>query len=198
MRKLATVLVTMVLFILVVLLAGLVGIYSGAYDVAADRAHTGVIRWVLRTATEQSIAKHAQEVEPVELSTDSTTLWRGFNAFEDMCVQCHGAPGVDRGWIGKGVKPTPPHLHEEAAQMNDAELYWVIRHGIKFTSMPALQPTHTDEQIRELAAFVRQLPTMDSTEFAAWRGMLEGASSDSASMPAQDGHVHEDGHAHTH
>lgn len=192
------VILTLVLFMLVALLAGLVLIFSGAYNVAATESHTGLFRWILATATEQSIAKHAGEEPSIDLPSDSTTLWRGFYAFEDMCTQCHGAPGVDRGWLGQGVTPTPPLLHEKAVEMNDAELIWVIRHGIKFTSMPALEPTHTDKQIEELAAFVRALPDIEATEYAARREVIENASVGDDSTSASDGLVHDDGHDHVH
>lgn len=198
MRKISTVLATIVLLVLVVVLGGMLFVYSGAYNVAASDAHSGLFRWIVLTTTERSIANHAEDLAPVDLPTDSTALRRGFAAFNDMCVQCHGAPGVDRGWIGQGVAPPPPYLHEEAADMSDAELYWVIRHGIKFTSMPALQPTHTDEQIGELVAFVRQLTTIDSTAYAALRRSLSDASSDSVSIDAPNRAVQDDGHAHTH
>lgn len=197
-RTIATVLVTMVVFILVLILGGAVFIYSGAYNVAANESTAGLIRWILLTTADQSIARHAEAAAPLELSSDSTVLRRGFSAFEDMCIQCHGAPGVDRGWIGQGVEPTPPYLHEEASDMSDAELFWVIRHGVKFTAMPALQPTHTDEQIRELAAFVKLLPAMEETEYAAWRRATGAASSEGDTTSAPNGHVHDDGHDHVH
>ena len=198
MRKIATVFATIVLLILLFVLGGMLFVYSGAYNVAANDAHSDLFRWLVSTTTERSIANHAEKLAPVELPTDSATVRRGFVAFDDMCVQCHGAPGVDRGWIGQGVSPTPPYLHEEAAEMSDAELYWVIRHGIKFTSMPALQPTHTDDQIKELVAFVKQLPSIDAAEYASLRRRIEEASSDSAATAGPSGAVHDDGHAHTH
>lgn len=195
-RRIATVLVTMVVFILVLVLAGVAFMYSGVYNVAANASDTALVRWILLTTTEQSIARHAGEVAPLELSSDSTVVRRGFRAFEDMCVQCHGAPGVDRGWIGQGVEPTPPYLHTEASDMSDAELFWVIRHGVKYTAMPALQPTHTDEQIKELAAFVKQLPAIDEREYAARRRAIKDESSESDTTTAAAGH--DDGHDHVH
>lgn len=197
-RTLTTVLVTIVLFILIAVLAGVIFVYSGAYNVAATESHGGLYRWIVLTTTEQSIANYSDAYAPVDLPSDSTASWRGFIAFEDMCVQCHGAPGVDRGWIGKGVAPTPPSLHEEASDMNDAELFWVIRHGIKFTSMPALEPTHTDDEIKELAAFVRDLPSIDSAEYAARRQAIEDALADTNSTGALNGIPADDGHDHVH
>jgi len=110
-----------------------------------------------------------------------------------MCAGCHGGPGVERGETGKGMTPTPPDLAEEAGEWSDAELYWITEHGIKLAGMPAFGPTHSDEEIAMIAAFVRLLPEMTAEEYAS-RGSSDTASADSVN----GGHTHSgEGHSHS-
>lgn len=85
--------------------------------------------------------------------------------FANTCVQCHGAPGVERGELGKGIRPTPPNLSEAVAEWSDRELFWIFKHGIKFAGMPAFGPTHSDEELSALVAFLKELPSMSPQEY---------------------------------
>lgn len=195
------ILIGLVAALALLVLLGAAFVYSGAYNVAASEPHTDLVSGLLGTLQEQSIEQRASEDVP--LPTDSTALTHGLEHFAAMCVVCHGAPGVDRGEIGRGLNPRPPSLSREALEMEDGELVWVIKHGIKFTGMPAFGPTHSDEQLRQIAAFVRTLPELSAEEYARLVETLpEGghhhgdAAADSA---AGGGHTHAPGtapHAH--
>lgn len=178
--------------VLVAVAVGLLALQAGWYDVSATEPHTELTRWALGTLQENSIRARAGNLE-VTLPTDSASLEHGFVHYDAMCVSCHGAPGVDRGETGQGMTPTPPDLAEEAPEWSDAELFWITRHGIKLAGMPAFGPTHSDEQLLGLVAFVRRLPEMTAADYAAWR---EAARSGEV---AGDGHTHDgDGHDHEH
>jgi hypothetical protein len=56
---------------------------------------------------------------------------------------------------------------EVVGHWRDAELYWIIKHGIKDTGMLALGPTHPEDALWAVTAFVRQLPTMTPEEYQA-------------------------------
>jgi mono/diheme cytochrome c family protein len=82
-----------------------------------------------------------------------------------MCVTCHGAPGVDREEIGKGLNPEPPRLEKIVANWTDAELFWTVKNGIRMTGMPGFGGTHTDAEVRSIVSFVRRLPRMSPQEY---------------------------------
>jgi len=186
MRSISIVIVTAVVILLLLVLVALLVIYTGAYNVAATDGHRGAVSWLLTTTSERSVARQARGVGQVVLPIDSTSLARGHRAYEKMCVVCHGAPGVDPGWMGEGMVPSPPDLSQIARIRSTEEIYWVITHGIKFAGMPALTPTHAEEEIRELTAFVVQLGEMSDADYAAWR---RAAAVDTAAV-ADDGHDH--------
>jgi mono/diheme cytochrome c family protein len=153
-----------------VILAGvaLLVLLTGAYDVAATTPHNGLTRWALSTAQHRSVAARADHVEGT-LPTDQNSLDEGFEHFDEMCVGCHGAPGIERDEIGQGMRPRPPSLQEDAEDWTDQELFWIIKHGVRLAGMPAFGPTHSDEKIWEITAFVRSLPKTTAKEYARLR-----------------------------
>jgi mono/diheme cytochrome c family protein len=40
------------------------------------------------------------------------------------------------------------------------EVYWVVKHGIRMTGMPAFGPAHDERELWSIVAFVERLPRM--------------------------------------
>ena len=114
-------------------------VYSGIYDVSASSPHSGIADWLLSTTSHASIERQAKAIEVPDLKDDALAF-AGANDFSEMCAGCHGAPGREPGAMGQGLNPSPPDLAEAALEMSPAELFWVTKHGIKMTGMPACTP----------------------------------------------------------
>lgn len=130
--------------IILIILGGFVFINSGVFDVAATKPESGLVKWVLETTKEKSVRSRAKNLTVPNLD-DESLIRTGFHHYDQMCVSCHGAPGISPSEIGKGLNPEPPDLIDEAANMTPAELFWVTQNGIKMTGMPAFGPTHSEE-----------------------------------------------------
>lgn len=152
--------------VVVALLAALVIIYTGAYNVAATYPHGPVARWVLSTTMKQSVQRRAPEAPapPRDLGSRAS---QGVQLYDEMCVQCHGAPGIEPKAVGKGLRPDPPDLSKSVPEWSDKELFWIIKHGIRLTGMPAWGVTHADEQIWAIVAFLKTLPGLDAEQYQA-------------------------------
>ena len=49
------------------------------------------------------------------------------------------------------------------------ESFWIIKNGIKMTSMPAYGPTHTDQKIWAMTDFLlNKMNKMSTEEYQAW------------------------------
>lgn len=145
--------------------AGLAFVYSGRADVAATSPHWAVTEWVLSTAMERSVERQARGIEPPDSLDDAAGVRAGAEAYDAMCVGCHGAPGIEPGAVGVGLEPEPPELAEEAGEWSAAELFWITKHGVRMTGMPAFGPTHSDAELWDLVAFVQRLPRMPEAEY---------------------------------
>ncbi len=158
--------------ILLALIGGVALIYSGAYNVAADKDHTRIAKWILSTAMTNSVKAHADAAAPPAGFDNEDHVRKGFRLFDEMCVQCHGAPGKKRGEVGPGLRPEPPDLSEVAGRWNPPQLLWILKHGIIATGMPAFGSTHTQEQLWDLVAFVQKLPRLSPEQY---KGLEQGA-----------------------
>jgi mono/diheme cytochrome c family protein len=160
-----TVLVTVIAAYGLLILGGTAFIYSGAYDVGADTPHWGLTYKVFETAKTRSIRAHAIGITPpADLGQDQSRIIIGTSHFAAHCAVCHGGPGVPKGDIGNGLYPEPPDLAVTAKQYTDAELFWIIKHGIKMTGMPGWSD-HADDEIWGTVAFIRKLPGLTPEEY---------------------------------
>lgn len=147
--------------------------YSGFYDVSASSPHNGIVRWLLSTTSEASIERRARAVDVPELD-DETLVLAGVNDFNSMCIGCHGAPGIEPEAMGQGLNPPAPNLAEEAAEMTPAELFWVTKHGISMTGMPAWGVTHDDSSIWPIVALMIKLPGLDESGYQSLLASAQG------------------------
>ena len=121
----------------------------------------------------RSIRRHAPAIANPVASTPEV-LREGLSHYKENCVTCHGAPGVTPGEIGKGLNPPPPDLTIERVQARtDGELFWIVSQGIRWTGMPAFAPTHREEEIWRIVAFLRHLPKLTEEERAALKAETE-------------------------
>ncbi|MEN8183398.1 MAG: cytochrome c [Myxococcota bacterium] len=169
--------------------AGATFLYSGLADVAATSPHWAVTEWILSSTMERAVERHAEKVQVPGFLDDRARVRGGAAAYQDMCAVCHGAPGVEPEVIAAGLNPRPPDLSERAEEWSAAELFWITKHGIRMTGMPAFGPTHSDEELWEVVALVGRLPRLSRGEY---RGLV-------ASHAAREsGHSHAAEHASGH
>lgn len=166
------------------IITGAAFIYTGAYDVAASHRHWPFTEWVLETARIQSIKHHAEDIRVPPGNDDPAALVVGVEHFAAHCAVCHGGPGVPKGDIGKGLYPPAPDLALSSARHTEAELFWIIRNGIKMTGMPAWAD-HSDEEIWATIAFIKKLPGMTPEAYGklVMAAMGHGAHHDHAAKP---------------
>jgi mono/diheme cytochrome c family protein len=158
-------------------------VWLGLPDVAATTPHWRITEWILSTTMEHAVERRAAGMAVPGDLAGSPRIRAGARAYDAMCSDCHGAPGAEPGAVAAGLLPAPPKLEDEAPTWSAAELFWITRHGIRMTGMPAFGPTHSDRDLWDVVAFLQLLPGMSEPEY---RALLETS-----------GHRHEEGHGHT-
>jgi len=147
------------------LILGFALMYSGVINVAATYPHSSLTRWVLHTAMERSVSYHASNIQTPSLDRPDQIL-NGFRHYREMCTGCHLVPGVSSSEIRKGLMPTPPKLQQTVREWTPAELFWIIKNGVRMTAMPAWGPSHSDEKIWEMVAFLEKFPDMTKAQYS--------------------------------
>jgi mono/diheme cytochrome c family protein len=151
------------------LLAAIVGtslVHMGSFDVAADTPHSQAVFWLMNTVRERSIAIRAAGIVAPNDLTDSKRIASGAGQYAAMCSSCHLAPGMKRTEIARGLYPRAPELRR-GSDLTPAEEFWVVKHGLKMTGMPAWGVTHDDEMLWDMVAFLRKLPELNADEYQA-------------------------------
>jgi mono/diheme cytochrome c family protein len=140
-------------------------VYSGVFDVAADTPHSALVYAAMEAVRDRSIAMRAKDIEVPPLN-DSKLVADGAKHYEAMCVECHLAPGAQQSEIREGLYPQPPNLTEKT-DLGVAETFWVVKHGIKMSAMPAWGKTHDDRSIWAIVAFLQKLPEFSPDQYRA-------------------------------
>jgi len=148
---------------------------SGVYDTSATTQHTAPVYRLLETTMHQSVRLRARGIEAPDLR-DPQRIERGALCYRDKCLQCHGAPGVAMGEIGRSMQPLPGPLVDAPARWKSRELYWITRHGIKMSGMPAWQHRLGDDDLWAVVAFLERLPQLSASDYRALSAGLEGRS----------------------
>ena len=143
-------------------------IYSGTINVAATVPHFAPTKWLLITALDRSVKKHSAEIVLPPAPGDEEII-HAFRHFDEMCVMCHGAPGVEKSDAGKGLNPAPPDLEKAVPELIEKELFWIVKNGIRMTGMPAFGKTHSDRDIRSIVALLKKLPSMTPESYRQYR-----------------------------
>jgi mono/diheme cytochrome c family protein len=188
-RRWALVAVTL----LVLMGAAAVGIYIGVYNVAADVPHTQPVYWLLETVRNRSVEARVRDIVVPTNLNDPNRISRGAGQYADMCSGCHLAPGMKRTEISQGLYPRALELRRKT-NLTPAEQFWVIKHGIKMTGMPAWGVTHDDDLLWDVVAFIRQLPELTSEQYET---LVKNAPKHEELMQKMEmGHDHEHGVEH--
>ncbi|MEW5829367.1 MAG: cytochrome c [Chloroflexota bacterium] len=89
------------------------------------------------------------------LMGDAAAVAAGKVVFEQNCVSCHGATGVGDGEAGVALDPPPADLHKVNELAGEDFIYFVINEGVEGTSMVSWKGTLSEEQIQQVAAYIR-------------------------------------------
>lgn len=127
----------------------------GWVPVSADRPpsllETRVLGVVLRNAV---AAASASEV--VARPSSSADLANGREVYREMCARCHGESGKPPSSLGAAFYPPAPALAGRESPWSESELFWIIKHGIRNTAMPAWGNLLSDDDIRDVAVLLKR------------------------------------------
>jgi mono/diheme cytochrome c family protein len=139
--------------------------YAGWYNISADQ-HLAPTFHVLDFALRRAVRQHARDIAAPSLD-DPAKRQRGLALYRAHCVRCHGAPGVAPEPFALGMTPAPAMLAHTAREWTPAELYWVVKRGIKMTGMPAWEYRMSEDDLWALVAFLVELPLLSPARYRA-------------------------------
>lgn len=170
--RMKTLLLTLLALAALAALGAVAFVQSGLYDVSATQPHTHPVYRLVEHTMHRAVQRRARSIEVPPLQ-DAALLQRGAACYRDHCLACHGGPGVAPGAAARGMQPLPGPLIDAPARWRPAELFWLTRHGIKMSGMPAWGHRLHEDEIWAVVAYVGTLPGLSPQAFRA--GMAPSA-----------------------
>ncbi len=154
----------------VALMAALAGVGGfalvslGLVSISASSGHWKATGWLLHYAMRRAVSTQSMGIEAPPLD-DPALVLQGAGHYETGCASCHGAPGRERPLIAQRMTPAPPPLPPRIEQWAPQELFWIVKHGIKYTAMPAWPAANRDDEVWAMVAFLQALPAMTEQRY---------------------------------
>ena len=139
---------------------------SGIYNIGADDHHTRIVLALIEQLRERSIAARARALAVPEDLANAGRIAAGARSYAALCVGCHLAPGVRHSELRPGLYPHPPNLAEQPPP-DARRAFWIVKHGIKMSAMPAWGKTLDDAAIWDIVAFLGRMPQMTPETYQA-------------------------------
>lgn len=152
------------LFLVLLGLGGALVATSGIIPARASSGHWAITHLILDFAKVRSVATNSFTLEAPPLDEPWLAL-KGAGHYETGCRPCHGSPADQMPRIAWRMTPPPPPLQDHVSRWEPEELFYIVKHGIKFTGMPAWPTPLRDDEIWAMVAFLRKLPEMSAEEY---------------------------------
>ncbi|MGH8520607.1 MAG: c-type cytochrome [Gammaproteobacteria bacterium] len=153
---------------------------SGIVPIKASSGHWAITDWFLHFAMRRSIATQSLGIESPALDEPGLVL-KGAGHYETGCAPCHGSPQRPPRFA-EAMTPRPPHLPPRLSEWSPDDLFYVVKHGVKFTGMPGWPALGRDDEVWAMVAFLRKLPSLAAEEYR-WLAYGENAPTESSSDP---------------
>jgi len=127
----------------------------GGLPVQADVAPSALETTLLGSALHASVARRAPNgSNPMPASEDN--LVAGAKLYRQMCSRCHGLTRESENTYGRSFYPPAPRLPLSRTSYRDPEMFWLIKHGIRNTAMPAWGNLLADDEIWQVVTLLRE------------------------------------------
>jgi cytochrome c553 len=153
--------------------------WSGIYNVAASRDHIGITTAFLELALRSSVRTQSLGIDPPMLDDDQLVAL-GAAHFHSGCAPCHGSPLASTPPPFENMLPAPPSLSNAAEAWTDAQLFWIVKNGLKFTGMPAWPAIERNDEVWTVVAFLKRYSELDAQEYGELIRTAEGSTNEFA------------------
>jgi mono/diheme cytochrome c family protein len=152
-----------------------VGVFKlGLMPVNADVPPSGLETRFIPMAVHASVVNHAEE-QPNPVAPTDENLIAGGEVYAELCARCHGIPGRGPSVLGASLYPPAPQFTVQPSAYTEGEIFWIIKHGIRNTGMPAWGRLLTDQDIWQVVAVLRRFNSLPAApETSLKEGHNEG------------------------
>lgn len=163
---------------LVAAILGSIVVLTGIANLAATTPHPQPWASFLHFVFRRSVVFHSSNLTPPADLDSPNRVALGAAHYANVCANCHGAPGIGQNPIALAMTPRPPYLPLQISDDDDKAIFWIVKHGVKYSAMPGWPTQVRDDEIWSMVAFVKTLPKL---RYDIYRRIAFG---ESGSVPA--------------
>ena len=129
-----------------IVVAGYVYLQFGFLSFRADQIPSAFEMRHAMAVLDASTERHAPDMKNPILPTDANLL-EGMKRYEANCAGCHGDPRDLEPALGRSFYPRAPQFVKTLTDMPANQDFYIIKHGVRWTGMPAWGNRFSDDQI---------------------------------------------------
>ena len=160
---------------------GFIVLLSGAYSTAATKQHFAITYKILEIGLRYSVRAYADSIVVPPLDSPEKVRL-GLACYRQYCTQCHGAPGVARDDVGKGMLPSPSSLSQSGREWPAAHLYYVTKKGVRMAGMPAWEFRMSEDALWATVAYLKALPFLQESQY---RELAHSSQNQTCPLPSE-------------
>jgi mono/diheme cytochrome c family protein len=164
-----------VLMLLILLLSALAVMRLGLMPANADGTHSSLEARIMPLVLHASIARHASK-DTNTVSVNEENLKAAVSTYKEMCARCHSTPEGSPSVYGQSFYPPAPPLLGEMPNYTDSQLFWLIKHGLRNTGMPAWGAMLSDDEIWQLVSLLKNSQDLPPSVESEWQAPKKRAS----------------------
>ena len=123
---------------------------------------------LMQAAVARSVARQAPVLKNPYAASDENLL-AGMKIFHDDCDGCHGTGEKKSIWGTSDFYPRVPQFGFDPPHLQDWQIYWVLKNGIRYSGMGGNDPGISEEHAWQLAMFLSRLDSLPPAVEAEWR-----------------------------
>jgi mono/diheme cytochrome c family protein len=142
--------------------------HLGLYPIGADNPPSHLEQTLAMRAMDVYAEKHMpagdNPIQPI-----AANLTEGANLYEQHCALCHGGAKAKISPMQNQFSPPVPQLINRIPHDPPAWIFWVTKHGVRMTGMPAWTGILSDDDIWKVVAFIKNSGKLPAETQAAWQ-----------------------------
>jgi mono/diheme cytochrome c family protein len=159
----------------------LIIVFGGGYLIAnrgwvpigADNPPGSMERRLTHMAVDTYVDAHAPKQENPVAPT-AANLSEGARIYEARCAVCHGGGALRISPLRSKFSPPVPQIINRVPHDPDGNLWWLTKHGVRLTGMPAWDGILSDDEMWKTISFLKHSNKLPPEALAAWRTAAGG------------------------
>src|SRR3954470_3135499 len=153
--------------LLVSVIGGYIVLKFGMVNIAADQTPSRLERRMAGTALDAAVEKRAADLKNPLEATDAN-LTEGMHIYVQNCAGCHGSPKEPDSVFGSSFNPHVPQFMKRAPDMPDNENFYITKHGVRLTGMPAWGKLFDDDKLWKVTTFLSHMDKLPPAVDQQW------------------------------